>query len=80
MSSEDIEIFYAEELGHGAFGRVYRGFLHSRELRDMVSSGGGGRRSTRKRGSFGRRRSSQRKNQSSQIVGSRLVAVKRLRG
>ena len=75
VPSEDVEIFYSEELGHGAFGRVYRGLLHCRELRDLVT---GGRRSTRKRGSFGQRRLSRRK--TSQSMGSRLVAIKRLRG
>ncbi|CAI7996008.1 Fibroblast growth factor receptor 2 [Geodia barretti] len=74
VPSEDVEIFYSEELGHGAFGRVYRGLLHCRELRDLVT---GGRRSTRKRGSFGQRRLSRRK--TSQSMGSRLVAIKRLR-
>ena len=73
MPYEDVEIFYSDELGHGAFGRVYRGLLHSRELRDMIN---GGRRRSRKR-SLGRRRSSSRK---AQTVGSNVVAIKRLRG
>ena len=75
VPSEDIQIFHSEELGHGAFGRVYRGLLHSKELRDLVN---GERRSTRKRGSIGQRKLSRR--QTSQSMGSRLVAIKRLRG
>ena len=76
VPSEDVEIVYSEELGHGAFGRVYCGLLHCRELRDMVN--GERRRGSRKRGSFGQRKLSRRN--TSQSVGSRLVAIKRLRG
>jgi serine/threonine protein kinase len=71
---EDIEIFYGEELGTGAFGRVFRGILHSRQLRDMVN---GDARSSR-RGSFGRRRGSRRPS-TNKPVGSHVVAVKRLK-
>ena len=77
IPTEDVEIFDSEELGHGAFGRVYRGLLHSHELRDLVTRG---RWSFRKRGSFGRRRSSSSRLKASQGVGSCLVAIKRLRG
>ena len=76
LQDDDIEIFYGEELGTGAFGRVYRGLLHSRQQRQMMN---GDVRSSR-RGSFGRRRRTSRKSLTSNTVETHVVAVKRLKG
>ena len=71
---EDVEIHYNEELGTGTFGRVYRGLLHSRELRDLMN----GERTSSRRGSFGRRKS--KRKSIHKAVGSCVVAIKRLKG
>ena len=74
---DDIEIHYDEELGNGAFGRVYRGVLHSRELRQLVSE----EDASNRRWSLTRKKSpTRRKPTVHRDLGSCVVAIKRLKG
>lgn len=76
---EDVEVHYNEELGTGAFGMVYRGLLHSRELRDLIDEKRGSSRRSR-RGSSGRKSPRQKKLTAHRSMGSCTVAIKRLKG
>lgn len=77
---EDVEVHYNEELGTGAFGMVYRGLLHSRELRDLMDKKRGSSRRSRRGSSGGRKSPYQKKLSAHRSMGSCTVAIKRLKG